>query len=254
MPGPAVLWRAAAYRQAAGRIYAVPTWQQWFFGNISAHKKRHVRPIQSYMPFFAGVGAGHARPCRVWRAAAAQAGRGPHICGPYMAAMVFWEYLRPQKKACTTYPIVHAFFCGRRGRACPALPCMAGGCLQAGRGPHICGPYMAAMVFWEYLRPQKKACTTYPIVHANRTCLFMRSPLHGSNGFGNISAHKKRHVRGPGMPMPLPCMAGGCLHPGRPRAAYMRSLHGSNGFLGISPPTKKGMYDLSNRTCLFLRA
>ena len=117
--------------------YAVPTWQQWFFGNISAHKKRHVRPIN--------------RTCLY-------GGRLLQAAGLLYTPVPTWAMGRQKRD-----PIVHA---GRRGRACPALPCMAGGCLQAGRGPHICGPYMAAMVFWEYLRPQKKACTTYPIVHA----------------------------------------------------------------------------------------
>uniref|UniRef100_UPI003FEDA6C7 hypothetical protein n=1 Tax=Gemmiger formicilis TaxID=745368 RepID=UPI003FEDA6C7 len=51
--------------------------------------------------------------------------------------------------------------------------------------------------------------------------------------------------------MPGPAVYGGRLLTGRPRAAHVRPLHGSNGFLNISA-RKKGMYDLSNRTCLFI--
>ena len=50
----------------------------------------------------------------------------------------------------------------------PALPCMAGGCLRAGRGPHMCGPYMAAMVLWN-ISARKKGM--YDL--SNRTCLFI---------------------------------------------------------------------------------
>ena len=36
---PCRVWRAAAYGQAAGRTCAAPTWQQWFFRNISANSR-----------------------------------------------------------------------------------------------------------------------------------------------------------------------------------------------------------------------
>jgi len=39
---PGGVGRAAAYGQAAGRIYAAPTWQQWFFGiSLPAEKGMH---------------------------------------------------------------------------------------------------------------------------------------------------------------------------------------------------------------------
>ena len=107
--------------------------------------------------------------------------------------------------------------CGRRGRACPALPCMAGGCLRAGRGPHICGPYMAVVFSRRHIHthPGRDESLPYPY-NLTGACRAAR-PLAAAEG---------------SRPLPTKQLKKGHQTP--------------------PPARKKGMYDLSNRTCLFI--